>query len=472
MKSNNKKPDGQKKNNSAGAFIKKSIRFVLKPVMKVTDNVQEYYGTQTSFKKTFISAIKLHNILVPVLVVLLVFFGAFFWVKSSNTASMIMSLNYEESAKGLNPNGTRFNIYEVKSDDVIRQVLYYFGIDEKSVDIKSISNGITITPLNVKEFDSDDYYINTSYRIRLKKPSSIKDVTAKQMLTYLNKAYKDKFYSNYAENRAILSFDISQFDESEYNTIADLLSLKADQLSKYLNMRKKQSKTFAEATTGETFISLSEKMNNFCDYDIARYRSYVLETGLSHNKVHYVRTLDYKNLMSGIEYDKNMESYNVRYDGISLYDEAMISIVMIPTIDYEHKNYYMSKTKTGMDSMASQADNFLETAQATAKKIEDNNDIIKKVNAGKNVPTDIDKANKMIVDMQNKLASISSEIELVDKEYIAHRTNNYITLKMDNLSVKDRLQVENLIIVFVAFVVVVFGGLWLIIKRRNRGDRR
>lgn len=469
MKSKDKK---EVRNNSLRNALKKTVRFIFSPVIKVTDNVNKYYGDQTLLKKTLISAIKLHKLLVPGIVILLVFFGIFFWVQSDNTATMIMSLNYEESAKGLNPNGTRFNIYEVKSEDVIRQVLYYFGMDEKSVDIKSISDGITITPLNVKEFDSEDYYINTSYRIKLKKPDSIKDVTAKQMLTYLNKAFKDKFYSNYAENRSILSFDINQFDESEYNTIADLLSLKANQLSKYLNMRKKQSKTFAEETTGETFISMSEKINNFCDYDIAKYRSFVLESGLSHNKVHYVRTLDYKNLMNGIEYDKNMESYNVRYDGISIYDESMISIVMIPTIDYEHKNYYMSKTKTGMDSMASQADNFLETAQATAKKIEDNNDIIKKMNAGINAPTDIDKANKMIVDMQNKLASISNEIEIVDKEYIAHRTNNYITIKMDNSSLKDRLQIENLIIVFVAFVAVVFGGLWLVIKRRNRGDRQ
>lgn len=463
-----KTKDNQKSKKGFFAYLKRPFSYIF----RITEDINTYYGEDPLFKKTLVVILKLYKVIIVVLLISAIFLGGYFWNDSKNNASLIMSLNYEESAKGLNPNSTRFNIYEVKSKDVISQMLCYFGMEDSPEMIKKIEKGISIKPCNLKEFRTESYYFTTSYSINLKKPAEIKDVTAAEMLTYLNKAYKDKFYSSYTENRSILSFDIDQFDESEYLTISDLLNLKAQQLSKYLNMRKKQSKTFSDSLTGETFSSLNEKIDNFCNYDIVGYRSYVLETGISNNKVHYVRTLDYQNLMNKVDYDKSFASYDVRYDGISIYDESMISIVMIPTIDYEHKSYYMSKTKTGMDNMANQADNFLTTAQNIAKTIEVNNDTIAKINAGHNAKSDIDKANVMIVDMQNKLAKISEEIEHLDKEYIAYRTNDYITIKRDSPSISDNIQLSNLIVILAVLAFAMFALIFSRMKYLNRGDKK
>ena len=40
----------------------------------------------------------------------------FFIQKSHEQYSMIISLNYEIASKGLNPNNTRYNSYEIKSE--------------------------------------------------------------------------------------------------------------------------------------------------------------------------------------------------------------------------------------------------------------------------------------------------------------------------------------------------------------------
>ena len=36
---------------------------------------------------------------------------------------MLLSLNYEESSKGLYPNATRFNMYEIQLDEVLKRAL-------------------------------------------------------------------------------------------------------------------------------------------------------------------------------------------------------------------------------------------------------------------------------------------------------------------------------------------------------------
>ena len=52
----------------------------------------------------------------------------FFAYQSGNTVNTTMSLNYEEGSKGLNPNSTRFNMYELKSNAVLERAIQYLGL--------------------------------------------------------------------------------------------------------------------------------------------------------------------------------------------------------------------------------------------------------------------------------------------------------------------------------------------------------
>ena len=244
-------------------------------------------------------------------------------------------------------------------------------------------------------------------------------------MNFLCKAYKDNLYSKYTENRSILDFNIDIFNDKEYLEIADLLDLKAQQIEKYLNTRAKQSKSFVETESDETFKSLVQKVEDIRNYDIRKYRTFVIEAGCSDDKDRYITSLSYINRLKGISYNKDMTAYNVHNDGIKMYDDDMISVVMIPSIDEAKKTYYMSKTKTGMDYIASKADNFLSTAQVTAKEIKINKEIMAKMRAGTNDSKNINKANQMIEDIRNKFTELSRQIESVDKAYVKYKTKDY-----------------------------------------------
>lgn len=452
------------------AFLTKLIKKIFSPITRSLDEIDNNYNEQSAIKKTLVTMFILR---VPICVsVLLIMVCAAFVFASLNKyeSSAQMSFNYEESAKGLNPNATRLNIYEIKSQDVVEKMLYYCGIDAADVDMDKLIDSITVRPASSKGFKAEDYYIATSYKISVKKPAEIKSVSSQDLLKFLCKSYTDVFYNRYAENRSVLDFDADDFEDMEFLLIADLLDVKAQQQSKYLNMRVKQSKTFTDDSSDATFKSLAEQVDDFRAYDIEEYRSYVLQTGIAHNKVHYLRVLDYVNLVNGVKYDKDMAAYNVIYDGIALYNEAMISIVMIPTIDRETSNYYMSKTKTGMDYMASEGDKHLAAAQGTAKKIQTNSDIIYKMLQGKNTDENISKAYKMIKNMQTKFSEMSRQIEMVDKAYIKYKTKDYITFKISGASFMQKIRPDILLMLAFVFIGGVFALAWIRFRYFSGGD--
>ena len=95
--------------------------------------------------------------------------------------------------------------------------------------------------------------------------------------------------------------------------------------------------------------------------------------------------------------------------------------------------------------MASQADDYLLTAQETAKEISTNEDIIAKMRAGTNNAADIKKANEMISEIRKKFSELSKQIESVDKAYVKYKTKDYLTFKKLNQALKQIMNFDALI---------------------------
>ena len=441
-------------------------------IKKTLDGIEIDYSDRSTFRRSLIALLKLKFQICLLLIFVIALSGSWFLFKSNNTAYTEMSLNYEESAYGLNPNSTRFNVYDVESPEVVKNMLSYCGIDSDSVDISDIISCISVSPTNTKAFSEDNLFISTTYKIKLKKPKSIKNVSAKTLLSLLCKAYKDNLYSKYTENRSILNFDIERFNDEEYMVIADLLDLKAQQIEKYLNTRVKQSKSFTHEESDETFKSLSQKAEDIRNYDIKKYRSFVEESGCSHDRLSYINSLSYVNRTKSVDFSKDMAAYSVYNEGIRLYDEAMINVIMIPSIDTNKNAYYMSRTKTGMDYMAKQANDYLLKAQETEKEISVNEGLIKKISESANDASNIQKAATMISDIRNKFSELSKQIELVDKAYIKYKTKDYLTFKTSNASLLQRLRPSTLFVIAAATLSGIFAAIWLRFSWRIGGKKQ
>ena len=393
---------------------------------------------------------------------------------SFNKKSVVLSLNYEEASKGQNPNLTRYNVYELKSDRVMERVISNAGLQDvltptelsEHIDIAENSSGKTIDPM-----DSRTYYISTSYTVSYRMNREIKNISVDDMMTLICKSYNDMFHEEYVGTKSVLKYDLGDIEGKEYIEIAKLFTNKSDQMLRYIQQRIEENATYRSDITGQSFQTIKKMIQNVQNYSIKKYSAFVLESGLSRNKDHYIRTLNYKNDMLNINYQKFMIDYNVRKQQVQDYDSAMIGTVMVPSIN-EKQEYYMSRTNTGTDYLTKEADYSLSQGNAVDRDIIDNNDIIAKVNASTADEESYKKADELIKTVDEELKQVANTADTTDKEYIKHTTKDYLTFTEYTGSGNKMFILETVIGTAVVFFIILCAVYYVIdgyIRRKEDG---
>ena len=393
---------------------------------------------------------------------------------SFNKKSVVLSLNYEEASKGQNPNLTRYNVYELKSDRVMERVISNAGLQDvltptelsEHIDIAENSSGKTIDPN-----DSSTYYISTSYTVSYRMNREIKNISVDDMMTLICKSYNDMFHEEYVGTKSVLKYDLGDIEGKEYIEIAKLFTNKSDQMLRYIQQRIEENATYRSDITGQSFQTIKKMIQNVQNYSIKKYSAFVLESGLSRNKDHYIRTLNYKNDMLNINYQKFMIDYNVRKQQVQDYDSAMIGTVMVPSIN-EKQEYYMSRTNTGTDYLTKEADYSLSQGNAVDRDIIDNNDIIAKANASTADEESYKKADELIKTVDEELKQVANTADTTDKEYIKHTTKDYLTFTEYTGSGNKMFILETVIGTAVVFFIILCAVYYVIdgyIRRKEDG---
>ena len=393
---------------------------------------------------------------------------------SFNKKSVVLSFNYEEASKGQNPNLTRYNVYELKSDRVMERVISNAGLQDvltptelsEHIDIAENSSGKTIDPN-----DSSTYYISTSYTVSYRMNREIKNISVDDMMTLICKSYNDMFHEEYVGTKSVLKYDLGDIEGKEYIEIAKLFTNKSDQMLRYIQQRIEENATYRSDITGQSFQTIKKMIQNVQNYSIKKYSAFVLESGLSRNKDHYIRTLNYKNDMLNINYQKFMIDYNVRKQQVQDYDSAMIGTVMVPSIN-EKQEYYMSRTNTGTDYLTKEADYSLSQGNAVDRDIIDNNDIIAKVNASTADEESYKKADELIKTVDEELKQVANTADTTDKEYIKHTTKDYLTFTEYTGSGNKMFILETVIGTAVVFFIILCAVYYVIdgyIRRKEDG---
>ena len=360
---------------------------------------------------------------------------------SFNKKSVVLSLNYEEASKGQNPNLTRYNVYELKSDRVMERVISNAGLQDvltptelsEHIDIAENSSGKTIDPN-----DSSTYYISTSYTVSYRMNREIKNISVDDMMTLICKSYNDMFHEEYVGTKSVLKYDLGDIEGKEYIEIAKLFTNKSDQMLRYIQQRIEENATYRSDITGQSFQTIKKMIQNVQNYSIKKYSAFVLESGLSRNKDHYIRTLNYKNDMLNINYQKFMIDYNVRKQQVQDYDSAMIGTVMVPSIN-EKQEYYMSRTNTGNDYLTKES---------------------------------YKKADELIKTVDEELKQVANTADTTDKEYIKHTTKDYLTFTEYTGSGNKMFILETVIGTAVVFFIILCAVYYVIdgyIRRKEDG---
>lgn len=95
-------------------------------------------------------------------------FGLVHYFKSADSATASISFNYSEAALGMNPNKTRFNAYEIVSDEVMERAIRRVGLQD-SLTASQLAECLYLSPegtgsANGSEYISTNYYLSINTR--------------------------------------------------------------------------------------------------------------------------------------------------------------------------------------------------------------------------------------------------------------------------------------------------------------------
>ena len=349
---------------------------------------------------------------------------------------MLMVFNYEEAARGQNPNVTRFNESDILSDHILEKVIQRGDL---KLSVEQLSECLALsTPLDAEKLDvsqASNLKISTEYRVYCSERVSLYHTSPKLVLNLLADVYWENFVQNYAENDSVLDLSFQELEGMEYLDVKDFLEMQARKLRNYLPGYSRESSSF-RAESGETFASLSQKIDNFINIELERYEAFALENGLSRDKTTYQSRMQYANRLLETDRRKNLASHDVRLEAINMYDAFMTSFVLIPTYDVDDE-FYMSRTKVGVDYFAEEAKEELASATKLEEEMEHNAYASAQVGGAGGNTASREQADQRIDELTAELTRLSAQCRELCGAYVKEKRDGYIQVSFTGPSASD-----------------------------------
>ena len=379
---------------------------------------------------------------------------------------LIMKFNYEEAARGQNPNGTRFNASDILSDRILNEVIARGSFDLTSEQLRNclvLSSEFDNLPV-VASADAE-LRIATEYTVECTPDIFRYDLDTSAMMDILADVYYEDFIANYSENDSILTLSFDDMENMDYMDLDDYFEMKAQKLGHYITNYSYMDSNYRLENSGETFTSLAEKINNFIDIELERYRSFILTNGLSQDKEKYGTRMDYENRLLQTDLEKQTAAYNVRLEAINMYDGQMARIVLVPTNDGDNE-FYMSRTKIGVDYFADDADAALQNATNLQTQMDHNTYAKEQILASQADTSVYTQADNKIEALKQELLVLSENAKELSDAYIENRRNGYIQISQPEQTFFEQMGVTGSCVYAVLFTALL-GGCMVLRHAKN-----
>ena len=373
---------------------------------------------------------------------------------TEDTAKATLVLRYEKAYEGLNPNGSRFNINEVMSEEVLSKAIEMAGLEEK-LSVGKLQKSITLGSSGSQ--DPSKQYIATEYSIRLSNKYLPQKISASSMLGIIMACYKTYFLEHYGRNDGVLDVNWSETEEWEYLEFADIMEVKVNNIITYLEALQRESGTYNFQTSGETFQSLADSIAAFRDISLNKFTAYVTNNNLFRSAQNYRDKLNYRRFLINQDSAKNTERYNIYQDALLMYDKSMISFVMVPVYN-SSTGLRMARTANGMDEMASSSLSYAKMVETNSKELKKFDTAIERTY---NAETDQEKyseAKLMIAEMQENLNALIARISQLVQQYEESRYKNSISIKLNSYDIVSGYQIKQSLLV--AAAMALFACAW------------
>lgn len=262
--------------------------------------------------------------LITIIALILTGVGTYIMLPSTQSIVAIIELNYPGVELGKNPDGTQFDIRQLKSPYVIENALQETGLDNSGIKPDQVRRNIDITPIipndiaqraetMIKQGNQYVYYpseFKISYMVN--KAFSYNQGIA-LVETIINE-YQKYFYTLYSDiktiEKTIGSLDYSAYD---YPDIVEIISTQITGIQEFMTEKTEEDSNFRSAETGFNFADLNRSYDILKTVDTSKLESLVNTNTLTKDRLKLIKDYEYK--VKRMELDrakKNSEAEEAR----------------------------------------------------------------------------------------------------------------------------------------------------------------
>ncbi len=285
-------------------------------------------------------------------------------LEGSVTSTIDFNFNGIESGK--DPLGNKFNVYDIKSIEIIKSAVESLGLEADVTDIKNsisisgnvpkniindITEGSSVIgdeQINVLNEIKDVSYNPTKYTLTFDYSNlGYSRVKGAKILNEIVKKYGEHFYTSYGYNssieNAILALDYNDYD---YTEAVDIMKSNLESLQQYVDYLVKSDNTrYVSEQTGYSFKDLSKAVQTLRAEDLEWISSYVISNNITKDKENLINYYSYKINNSEIQKESYQEQLTSLTSMIEQYKKTN-TVVLGLNDDSEQSFSYSSSSET------------------------------------------------------------------------------------------------------------------------------
>jgi len=243
--------------------------------------------------------------LITIVALILTGIGTYIMIPRTQSVVAIIELNYPGIELGQNPDGTQFDIQQLKSPYVIESALEELSLTNSGVKLDEIRRNIDITSIipdeisklaetMIKQGQEYVYYPN-EFKVTYKVNKAFSYNQGIQLIETIIIKYKEYFYTLYADVKTIENtigtLDFSTYD---YPDIVDVISTQIEGIHEFLEEKNEEDSNFRSSETGYSFADLNRSFDILRTVDATKLASLVNANTLTKDRDRLIKDYEYK----------------------------------------------------------------------------------------------------------------------------------------------------------------------------------
>ncbi|MBF4695127.1 GumC domain-containing protein [Fusibacter ferrireducens] len=403
---------------------------------------EEQYD-EISLKELIQNIIDNRKLILLVTCIALLFSIVFSWYQmgEGKSAKVIMAFHYSGIEKHLNPDGSKFDPYQVVSPYILNDVIQILKLEGK-VSANKIRALVTMEPIIPSEVvskqeyalekEGDSYvYFPNEYILSLKvsQKSNLDAETAKRIVNQIIASYQAYFSETYLTQKPVIN-KISgvDFGKYDYSDVATVLHSQVTEIKQFSSALSTVDSGFRSKQTGQSFSDLVEMADLIDDINLNR-----LDANISAYKL----TKDKDKLIMFYEYViEELEFQKAKYNA-----ETVVTKEMLSSIEDSSNKVLSGITGDSTDQSSYFNNLILKTVSTSvnASSIQEQIDYYQREVQELKSETAILSGSKaeMLTTVENSISNISNELKallVLTKETTDEFYDQYITKSFYALS--------------------------------------